>query len=72
MSPQFKKEYLLAVVKRYKKGTKAQKSLILDEFCAATGYHRKHAIRLLRSFKRFTKPHPQPRFSSPSMTLQSF
>ena len=65
MSPQSKKEYLLAVVKRYKKGTKAQKSLILDEFCAATGYHRKHAIRLLRGFKRFTKPHPKPRGPKP-------
>ena len=59
------KEYLLAVVKRYKKGTKAQKSLILDEFCATTGYHRKHAIRLLRGFKRFTKPHPKPRGPKP-------
>jgi len=28
----------------------------LDEFCAACGYHRKHAIRLLKKFRRFLKP----------------
>ena len=65
MSPQSKKEYLAAIVKRYKMATKAQKSRILDEFCATTQYHRKHAIRLLRGFKRFTKPHPKPRGPKP-------
>ena len=65
MSPQSKKEYRVAIVKRYKQGTKAQKSLILDEFCEAIGYHRKHAIRLLRGFKRFTKPQPKPRGPRP-------
>jgi hypothetical protein len=28
----------------------------MDEFCATCGYHRKHAIRVLKRFKRFTKP----------------
>jgi hypothetical protein len=65
MSPQSKKEYLEAIIKRYKKATKAQKHLILDEFCTATQYHRKHAIRLLRGFKRFTKPQPKPRGPKP-------
>jgi hypothetical protein len=65
MSPQSKTEYLAAIVKRYKMATKAQKNRILDEFCAATQYHRKHAIRLLRGFKRFTKPHPKPRGPKP-------
>lgn len=65
MSPRSKIEYLEAIVRRYKKATKVQKSLILDEFCGATGYHRKHAIRLLRGFKRFTKPQPKPRGRKP-------
>jgi hypothetical protein len=65
MSPQSKTEYLAAIVKRYKMVTKAQKSRILDEFCATTQYHRKHAIRLLRGFKRFTKPQPKPRGPKP-------
>lgn len=65
MSPQSKTEYLTAIVKRYKMANKAQKHLILDEFCAATQYHRKHAIRLLRGYKRFTKPQPKPRGPKP-------
>jgi hypothetical protein len=65
MSPQSKQEYLAAIVKRYKQASKAQKHIILDEFCDATQYHRKHAIRLLRGFKRFTKPQPKPRGPKP-------
>jgi len=65
MSPQSKQEYLAAIAKRYKKATKARKHIILDEFCDATTYHRKHAIRLLRGFKWFTKPQPQPRGLKP-------
>lgn len=33
---------------RYRSGSRVGKSRILDEFVAVTGYHRKHAIRLLR------------------------
>ena len=65
MGPQSKKEYLEAIVKRYKRADRTQKHTILDEFCAATQYHRKHAIRLLRGFKRFTKPQPQRRGPKP-------
>ncbi len=65
MSPRSKNEYLEAIVKRYKKASKAQKHFILDEFCSATHYHRKHAIRLLRGFKRFTKPQPKRRGPKP-------
>jgi hypothetical protein len=65
MSPPAKKEYLAAIVKRYKEASKAQKRIILDEFCEATKYHRKHAIRLLRGFKRFTKPLPKRRGPKP-------
>jgi len=56
MSSRSKKEYLAAIYTRYKAGTRKQKKLILDEFCAACGYHRKHAIRLLKKFRRFSKP----------------
>ena len=56
MSPRSKKEYVEAVFLRYKKASRREKTKILDEFCATSGYHRKHAIRLLRRFKRFTKP----------------
>jgi hypothetical protein len=56
MSSRSKREYLEAIHQRYKKGSRQQKKLILDEFCAACGYHRKHAIRLLKKFRRFIKP----------------
>lgn len=56
MSPRSKREYVEAVFLRYKKASRREKTKILDEFCATSGYHRKHAIRLLRRFKRFTKP----------------
>ncbi len=40
-------EYALAVQPRYRKAKRREKSLILDEFCRTTGYHRKSALRLL-------------------------
>lgn len=57
MSPRSKKEYLEAIFPRYKQTkSKEQKTKILDELCDICDYHRKHAIRLLGHFKRFTKP----------------
>jgi transposase InsO family protein len=40
-------EYLRAIYERYRKAGRKDKQLILNEFCANTGYHRKYAIRLL-------------------------
>jgi len=65
MSPRSKKEYLEAIFLRYKNASKKQKSIILDEFCATSGYHRKHAIRLLHTFKRFTKRKTKKRGPKP-------
>jgi len=65
MSPRSKREYLEAIYLRYKNVSSLQKTTILDEFCATSGYHRKHAIRLLRTFKRFTKPKPNKRGRKP-------
>jgi hypothetical protein len=61
MSPRSKKEYRETIFFRYKKVSRKEKSRILDEFCATCGYHRKHAIRVLRKFKRFTKSKPKKR-----------
>ena len=38
-----------ALARRYAVGTRDEKTRILDEFVAITGFHRKHAMRLLRS-----------------------
>ncbi len=54
-----KMEYLESIFSRYKKAGRKQKSIILNEFCTNCGYHRKHAIRLLKTFKRFIKPKPK-------------
>jgi hypothetical protein len=56
MSSRSKREYLEAIYLRYKRAFRKEKAVILDEFCATCGYHRKHAIRLLRKFRRFIKP----------------
>jgi hypothetical protein len=37
------------VAPRYQTARREEKSRILDEFCATTGYHRKYAIHLLNS-----------------------
>src|SRR3990172_6271782 len=47
MSHHAKGEYLRAISLRYRQAPRADKHRILDEFCQVTGYHRKHALRLL-------------------------
>lgn len=46
---QSKYELAAALRVRYRRGSRAAKGQILDEFVAATGYHRKRAIHLLRA-----------------------
>ncbi|WP_287096262.1 hypothetical protein [Mesorhizobium sp.] len=50
-------ESIEAIIERYRSSCRADKQRILDEFVAVTGYHRKHAIRVLR-----------PRAAGPSPT----
>jgi hypothetical protein len=47
-----RREYLAAIRQRYLQASRAEKGLILQEFCAVCSYHRKHAIRLLNQRKR--------------------
>jgi len=68
MSPRSKREYLETVYLRYKQATRSEKTSILDEFCVTYQCHRKHAIRILRGFKRFTKPKARKR-GKPSVYL---
>ena len=49
MSLKSKNELIEAVRPRYLKAGKVEKQKILDEFTSATGYHRKHAIRMLKN-----------------------
>ena len=41
-------ELVEAIIERYRSSSRVDKQRILDEFVAVTGYHRKHAIRVLR------------------------
>jgi CO dehydrogenase/acetyl-CoA synthase delta subunit len=47
MTLQFKATYLKQVRRRYFNSSKKQKSIILDELCAVTGYHCKYAIKII-------------------------
>jgi hypothetical protein len=49
MSLKSKRELLEVVRPRYLKAGKVEKQKMLDEFTSATGYHRKHAIRVLKN-----------------------
>jgi hypothetical protein len=42
-----RRELLLAIAQRYGQAERSSRRAILDEFVAITGYHRKHAIRVL-------------------------
>jgi len=62
MSPKFKKEYMDKFHLRYKKAkTRTEKSNLITELCITCNWHRKHAIRVLNNYKRFTKPQPKTR-----------
>jgi hypothetical protein len=61
MGPNARREYLEKIRARYRKAGRADKSRILDEFCAICGHHRKHAIRLLRpGAKSAARSGPRP------------
>jgi hypothetical protein len=49
MSQRSKREPLEEIGPRYLKAKKTEKTNMLDEFVAATSYHRKYATRLLKN-----------------------
>ena len=53
-------ELVAAVVGRYGAGSRAEKGRILDEFVAVTGFHRKHAMRVLRGGRATRRSAPRP------------
>jgi hypothetical protein len=60
-----RRELIEAVGERYRRANRDGKRQILDEFLKLTGYHRKHAIRVLcREVRRpKAKPGPQRRYN---------
>ncbi len=53
-------ELVSALVGRYRAARRAEKGRILTEFAAVTGYHRKHAERLLRGGGWSDRSRPRP------------
>lgn len=51
-----RRELMDATWKRYRQASKAAKTRILDEFCKATGYHRKYAISRIGQFEECRRP----------------
>ena len=49
------REYAEAMRERYRRGSRAEKGRLLDEFTAVTGYHRKSAVRLLLGRSRASR-----------------
>lgn len=56
-----RKELIAATKLRYGAGTTAEKRTILEEFVGLTGYHRKHAIRILNQTNTPTERKPRDR-----------
>jgi hypothetical protein len=52
---QARREVVAAVAKRYRSSDRTAKGRILDELCATTGWHRKHAVRALRQYGPVTE-----------------
>ena len=53
-------ELVTAVAERYAQGDRGERGRMLDEFTAITGYHRKHAMRLLRGGQVTRRCGPRP------------
>ena len=53
-------ELVAAIAGRYAQGDRVERSRILDEFSAVTGFHRKHAMRLLRARQPKARSGPRP------------
>ena len=62
ISRQVRGELIEALRQRYRGATKGEKTLILDQFIALTGCHRKHAVRLLNGVtEKLQRPVPSGR-----------
>ncbi len=53
-----RQELTVAIGERYRAADRKGKKAILDEFAKVTGYHRKHAIRVLRGNKKLVQRKP--------------
>jgi len=73
MSPASRRELVEALRVRYRRASKERKGVILDELCAAAGYHRKYAIHLLNTPagepRARTRKKRRPRYSAKTIKV---
>ena len=55
-----RRDLVVAIRGRYASVRRGEKAKILDEFVALTGFHRKHAMRLLRGSTPPSQGGPRP------------
>src|SRR3954467_10745722 len=55
-----REELVAAITGRYSQADRTERGRILDEFTAITGFHRKHAMRLLRAGQPSRRSGPRP------------
>ena len=65
-----RREVVAAVAERYRSATRGEKGRILDELCAVTGWHRKHAVRALRGHGSKAGAAPRQRASRYGATIK--
>ena len=53
-------ESITAIMGRYSQADRPERGRILDEFTAVTGFHHKHAMRLLRAGRPNRRSGPRP------------
>jgi hypothetical protein len=53
-------ELVAAIAERYSPADRTERSRILDEFTAVTGFYRKHAMRLFRAGRPNRRSGPRP------------
>jgi hypothetical protein len=56
-----RRELIETVAARYRAARRSEKKALLDEFVKVTGFHRKHAIRVLKKAPRQEAPEPRQR-----------
>ena len=67
MTLQARREYVAEMRRRYAAAPREQRSLLLDEVIAMTGYHRKYAIALLRGPARSVRKRRRRRVYGPDV-----
>ena len=65
-----RREIVAAVAERYRSGTRREKGRILDELCAVTSWHRKHAVRVLCGHGSDATDEPRQRASRYDATIK--